>query len=308
METNERHEPAGAGGVVIGTDGSAGSGAALRWGVREAAVRGIPARAVLAWSYLDQHHRGGGTRFDSGYDEKAAQEALAAAVEEAVGAEAALGVLKQTVCDLAPRALLDAALEADLLVVGARGLGGFRSLLLGSVSDQCLHHAACPVAVVREDPPASLPPDAPIVVGVDGSPDAVRALRWAIEEARARQVPLRVVQAWEPGFVDEVSVYPVVANLAEMGERAQAEVDALLAAEDTTGITVDAQHAFGPPARTLLEASADASLLVVGSRGRGGFAGLLLGSVSHQVTRHATCPVVVVRPGRFDRPAASPGA
>jgi nucleotide-binding universal stress UspA family protein len=136
-----------------------------------------------------------------------------------------------------------------LLVVGARGLGGFRRLLLGSVSEQCLHHASYPVAVVRTSPaPAGADASPRVVVGVDGSAASQRALVWAVDEARARQVPLvrRVVP------VDR-------------------------------------------PASALLEAGAGADLIVVGDRGRSGFSGLLLGSVSHQVVHHATGPVVVVR-------------
>src|SRR5690606_10977254 len=122
-----------------------------------------------------------------------------AAVVAAVGPETARTVERSAVCDLPARALLTAAADARLLVVGARGLGGFQRLLLGSVSDQCLHHAHCPVAVIHAGQAATdRPVHDRVVVGVDDSDHARRALRWAIGEARARGSALRVVHAWMP--------------------------------------------------------------------------------------------------------------
>jgi nucleotide-binding universal stress UspA family protein len=281
--------------IVIGTDGSTGSAAALRWGVREAELRGRKATALLAWGYLDQHHPGGGTDFDPDYHEDDARAALAAAVEAAVGAQAAAGVQQEVACDLASRALLDASLEAELLVVGARGLGGFKALLLGSVSEQCLHYAGCPVAVVHEGVAEAGTGPERIVVGVDGSPDSHDALRWAVAEARVRGATLHLIHAWQPAIVGGNSFLPVPAETDAMAELATRHLESALGAEDTTGLTVEAVEQCGPAAGVLLDAAADASLVVVGSRGRGGFAGLLLGSVSQQVARHAPCPVVVVR-------------
>jgi nucleotide-binding universal stress UspA family protein len=136
--------------IVVGVDESAGAAAALRWAMTEAEARGWSPRAVLAWGYLDQHHATPGQSFDPAYGEADAQAALDAIVAEVVGSARAATVDRKLVNDLPARALLDASEGADLLVVGARGLGGFRGLLLGSVSQQCLHHATCSVAVVRE--------------------------------------------------------------------------------------------------------------------------------------------------------------
>ena len=135
--------------IVIGMDESEGAAAALRWALREAELRDWTPTAVLAWGLLDQYHTVVGERFDPSYGEVDAEMALAAAIQKAIGAEAATAVKRQVACDLPARALLDAAEDADLLVVGARGLGGFRSLLLGSVSEECLHHATCPMAIVH---------------------------------------------------------------------------------------------------------------------------------------------------------------
>jgi nucleotide-binding universal stress UspA family protein len=137
-----------------------------------------------------------------------------------------------------------------------------------------------------------------IVVGYDGSTHGHAALRWAVDEARLRHARLRVVHAWQLVYVEG---YPYTGPLADPDGAgtsakqmvADAVADATAGAE--ADIEVEQVVLCGTPASALLEHSKDADLLVVGSRGHGGFAGLLLGSVSNQVTHHATCPVVVVR-------------
>jgi nucleotide-binding universal stress UspA family protein len=201
-------------------------------------------------------------------------------------------VEKILVRDTASRALLDTAKGADLLVVGSRGRGGFSGLLLGSVSNQCVHHAPCPVAVVRETLDSSQ--RARIVVGVDGSDSGHEALTWAIAEAAARQHSLVAVAAWS--WLDQPAEFD-----PDFGEEdVKAMTDAAVARalkEVTAGLDVDIEvrpvndHA----ARALIEASSEANLLVVGSRGLGGFKGMLLGSVSNNAVHHADCAVVVVR-------------
>lgn len=136
-----------AGGLVVGVDGSEGSLGALRWALREARVLGVPVRALLAWSYLDQPPGS----FDATYNEDDARARLDAALEAVAGEVGDVEVERLVVCDLATRALLANARDADLLVVGSRGLGGFKGLLLGSVSHQLVQHAPCPVVVVPGD-------------------------------------------------------------------------------------------------------------------------------------------------------------
>src|SRR5690606_26469128 len=139
------------------------------------------------------------------YDDAKADAALLAALEHALGAEAAASVVRKPVCDVPAQGLLEAAKGADLLVVGARGLGGFRGLLLGSVSQQCLQHAPGPIAVVRSsedaDDASGATRDAAsgerIVVGVDGSDGSRAATGWAVTEARLRGAALQAVHAWE---------------------------------------------------------------------------------------------------------------
>lgn len=132
-----------------------------------------------------------------------------------------------------------------------------------------------------------------IVVGVDGSPASVRALEWALEEARLRGGTIRVITAWHyPALAEAADTASDYDSLKHAAERAQAE---LLAGAQAQGAPSSGEVIEGAPVQVLLEAARDADLLVVGSRGRGGFGGLLLGSVSSQLVHHAPCPVTVVR-------------
>jgi nucleotide-binding universal stress UspA family protein len=130
--------------VVVGVDGSDGARRALRWAAEEAGLRGVRLRVVHVWSYLDQ----AGEAFDPTFGEDDARQLLDEAVAGAGIEAGGLAIERKTVCDLAARGLLDSAADGDLLVVGARGMGGFRGLLLGSVSQQVAQHAPCPVVIV----------------------------------------------------------------------------------------------------------------------------------------------------------------
>lgn len=138
--------------IVVGIDGSDGGDRALRFAVDEARCRGARVEAVLAWGLLDQPGVPEEEPFNPRFGETEALAYLTAAVEAAVGAEPGVDIDLLTACDLPVRALLSRAMNADLLVVGARGLGGFRGLLLGSVSQQVVSHSPCPVAVVPAPP------------------------------------------------------------------------------------------------------------------------------------------------------------
>lgn len=150
-----------------------------------------------------------------------------------------------------------------------------------------------------------------VVVGVDGSEGARRALRWAFQEAAYRHLPLRVIGVVQihlvalsvPGYpyADETYINQLVASVKETVESEVAAVRA-----DYPGVEVETEAVLGAAAETLVDASRNADLLVVGSRGRGGFSGLLLGSVSQQVVGHAEVPVLVVRPRRQRSPLAPP--
>ncbi len=205
-------------------------------------------------------------------------------------------VARAQVIEWPPATMLTvASRSAELLVVGARGKGGFEELLLGSVSDQCIQYAHCPVVVVHADPD-ELPLRAVeprIVVGIDGSLGSTRALKWALEEAQVRSASLLGVYAWQ---------YPPIGTFL-VGPRRGYEVTAheILnaatedAADRAPQVPLEVVARFEDTVPALLDASKDAELLVAGATGHGGFEGSRLGSVAHQCARHAECAVVVAR-------------
>lgn len=137
----------------------------------------------------------------------------------------------------------------------------------------------------------------PIVVGVDGSPAAAAALRWALNEAQLRGTTVEAVRAWTFPMADAIHAAAadiLVQDIAQFSEEQLERVVADVAGPDPA-VKVERRVVEGPPARVLVDAAAGADLLVVGSRGRGGFAGLLLGSVAQQCVHHAPCPIVVIR-------------
>jgi len=277
--------------IVVGVDGSEGAAEALRWALDEARTRDVPVVAVMAWGYLDQHHAVAGADFDPEYGEPQAREALAAAVTAALGEASDVAVEQVVVCDLAPAGLLETATEDDLVVVGARGLGGFKGLLVGSVSQRVLADAVSPVAVVRPHAPHD---GGPVVVGVDPSATARRALEWALEEARARGTVLRVVHAWSAPFVGGYPFGGATFDQRLVEDGARELLDSLVAGVDTDGVTVEKVLTYGTGGSAILQEAPGASMVVVGSRGLGGFTRWLLGSVSHQVVHHAPGTVVVI--------------
>lgn len=284
-------------GIIVGLDGSSNSTNALRWAAREGSLRKLPVEAVLAWSLLDQHHVKPDEGFNPHYLESDAARALKHYVDEALG-EQASGAVKQTVvCDLPARALLQASASSDLLVVGARGRDGFKGLLFGSVAQQCLAHRTGPIAIIRDSHSADDERSIErIVVGVDGSENSIRALRWASTEAQLRDAELHVVHAWHtPYWVG----YPDVAGAYDptpFEEAAVATLDGAIHQAGVGGLTHPVKRTISTSgaAKAILAAAEDADLVVVGTRGLGGFTGLLLGSIGHQIAHHATCPVVLI--------------
>jgi nucleotide-binding universal stress UspA family protein len=290
--------------VVVGVDGSEHAATALRWAAREAELRDAVLVAVLVWDLFDQHHADGSQRFDPHYDERHADAALDATIKRALGVAGAARVTRRAVCDRPANGLLQSSHDADLLVVGARGLGGFRGLLLGSVSHECLHHADVPIAVVRlPDPPVSRTGRERLVVGIDGSESSVRALDWALAEGNRRSAVVDVVHAWQAPLTygPLANVFPYDLDGAETPARnlLATTVDEAVARADA--VAVERTLLAGRAAPALLETAESADLLVLGRRGLGGFGRLLLGSVADHLARYAPCPVVVV-PATYDQP------
>jgi nucleotide-binding universal stress UspA family protein len=278
--------------IVVGVDGSTGSQAALRFAIAEAKARNVEVDAVYAWHapYLD------GAPFVPVLPQlaKTAAADAAVALHHVVQSAQPEGVeVNETLVGGAPaEILLEQAKDAVLVVVGTRGRGGLASLLLGSVSQQVVHHARVPVVVV---PPASAGrPVAHIVVGVDGSTGSRHALQWAIDEARVRGAKVTVVHTWFVPAAVGLPYAPLPPSDWDFVANAQSLVQACIDDVDANGVSIEQLVVCGPAALMLMEAAKEADLLVVGSRGRGGFAGLLLGSVSQQVVQHATTPVAVV--------------
>jgi nucleotide-binding universal stress UspA family protein len=136
-----------------------------------------------------------------------------------------------------------------------------------------------------------------IVVGVDGSKTAQAALRWAVDEARRRNATVEAVYAWHQPFAVGYAEMAELDNAGHFEKEAQVALDEAVDAVDASGIApIERKLVTGGAAAALVEAAEGASLLVVGSRGRGGFRGLLLGSVSQQAAHHAPCPIVIIPP------------
>jgi nucleotide-binding universal stress UspA family protein len=175
-------------------------------------------------------------------------------------------------------------------------MGGFSGLLLGSVGVAVTAHAHCPVVVVRGHLPAQT--SLPIWVGVDGSPESDLAAGFAFDEAARRGVPVAAIHAWEPPPAPRRNTVPPLsydAALIEVAERQLLDEDLASWRDKYPKVAVTTTVVPGQPGQALVEVSRHAQLVVVGSRGRGGFRGLLLGSVSQQLLHHAACPVAVVR-------------
>jgi len=273
--------------IVVGVDGSRAALSAVGWAAREAAARGDTlsvVHAMPAWplevSEEDRYVEVGR------WMREGATSMLDAAVER-VRQEAPRVVVEPRLLGGDPRALLiEAAADAELLVVGNHGLGGFAGMLIGSVALGVAGRVACPVAVIRD--PAAWPAGE-VVVGVDGSAAGTGALGFAFFEASLRGVGLRAVHAWSRPVIGGG---PFAEETAEAERRLLAEALAGWS-ERYPDVKVTQQLENGHAVRVLAEVSARAGLLVVGSRGRGELAGLLLGSVSHSLLHHATCALVV---------------
>ena len=277
--------------VIAGIDGSSGADSALRCAAAEADIRDAELVALMAWGYLDQHPAPGHEAFDPAYGQSDAEQAAREYVARALGADHR-PVTVQAVCDLPARALLEAAADAELLVMGARGLGGFRGLLVGSVSLRCLNETTVPLVLVHEDQLGD--PAGPVVVGVDGSDNAAVAFRWAQDEARRRSVHLRALYAWQEPMGGGESFGLVVDDAAL--ERAAVETveNSATTGADDGDVTIERVAMRGRAAPVLIEESGMAALVVIGHRGRRRWGRVALGSVAQQVAHHSRCPVVVV--------------
>jgi nucleotide-binding universal stress UspA family protein len=282
--------------IVVGVDDSPPSYAALDWAIAEATRRQAPLRLVHVVASPPVRSAAAGNTAPA-----AANNAVSA-LERA--SETIPDVTVASIDGEPADILIKESAEASLVVVGNRGLGGFRGLLAGSVSVQTAAHAQCPVVVVRPHLPeqASAGPErhgvGRIVVGTDCSELSDRAVAFAFAEAQARGIGLTVVHAWRyPISTSPGELVHVVVDRTDLADMERDLVAKSYAEhrEAHPGVPVHQVLAQGNAAAVLVHESFGADLLVVGSRGHGGFAGLLLGSVSDAAIRHAGCPVAVVR-------------
>lgn len=291
--------------IVVGIDGSDEALGAARWAAAHAKQTDGKLTVVCVYSlasYSAAALDGGFTVIDDEYLKNGAIEA----VKEAAGVIAEYGVIAETSVVLGdPSAVLtELSADADLVVIGSRGGGGFADRLLGAVSSAVPAHSKCAVVVVPEH--GSGKPFTPverIVVGVDGSDVASSALIRAIDVAITWNAELTAIVAvpitsgggsmsWLPVAVDRSVLIDDVRKGLDIA------VEQALAGRDVAV----ARHALdGSPAALLTEFSTAVDLVVVGTRGRGGFAGMLLGSTSQTVLHHSTCPVMTVPSRHRDR-------
>lgn len=278
--------------VVVGVDEGDQDRFVLDWAAGEAAARQTRLVVCHVWEWSDRR------------DDLPEQIELPAG-GRAAGPERLVGDAVRTIGERFPgvpvsgalgygspaRTLVEVSDGAAMVVVGSRGAGGFADLLVGSVSAQVAAHARSPVAVVRRPARADA---TDVVVGLDGSAHSERTLRAAVAEARRFGGALVAVHGYR---LPPPAEYGPNAGVDEPHRRVAAEdvLDRVLAGlDDELGdIKLERRAVHGGAAAALLEAAADAAVLVVGARGGGGFTGLVLGSVSQQVVRHAPGPVVV---------------
>jgi len=284
--------------ILVAVDGSPESDAAVVWAARESVLRHAPVTLMHVISPVvvsvplepmfnapEWYERS--ARHILRHAERDFQSSLAGPVPVDLHLVVGRGSVVST--------LADASKDAQMVVVGSRGLGAFRRLVVGSVSSGLLHHSHCPVAVVRTDPTdADLRGgDAPVLLGLDGSPASDAATAMAFDEASRRGVELVALHAWS-----DVDIYLMLGADWHEYETQASE----LLAERLAGWRVQYPHVCvrwrivcDKPAYWLTEESRRAQLVVVGSHGRGGFAGMLLGSTSSAVAQTSSAPVIVVR-------------
>lgn len=285
-------------GILVGVDGSAAARYAVDWAARDAAMRNVPLTIVHAVRPIGitVPQAPVPTAF-SRWQVDNAQKYLDDAVEIAQqstpdGGPAQLhsAVLFSPVVP----ALVDLSKESEMVVLGSRGRSALARTVLGSVCSSLIRHAHCPVAVIHdEDPLMPHPAEAPVLVGIDGSPTSELATAIAFDEASRRGVGLVAVHTWSD---IEVSDFPEIKWPAMKPEAEETLAERLAGWQERyPDVAVRRVVDCDQPTYHLMRQSESAQLVVVGSHGRGGFAGMLMGSVSSAVAHSSRVPVIVAR-------------
>jgi nucleotide-binding universal stress UspA family protein len=285
-------------GIVVGVDGSPSSDVAIHWAARDAAMRNVRLTLVhvvnpVLPAWPQPPSRGDAEEWQVDEGKRLIADAIKL-VEEDTHDRRPACVNSEVYFSSTVPTLVDVSKEAEMLVVGCRGRDAFSRVLLGSVSTGLVHHAHCPVAVIHDEHPVI--PDqseAPVLVGIDGSPASELATSIAFDQASRRGVELVALHAWR-------DIKPF--QIPDLDWTALKSKEDMLLAERLAGwqerypdVKVKRLVVCDRPAPQLIMHSDSAQLVVVGSHGRGGFAGMLLGSVSTAVVHGGRVPVIVAR-------------
>jgi len=283
-------------GIVVGIDESPAAKVAVQWAARDAELRKIPVTLVHAISpevatWPNVRLPAGLARWQRDRGRRLVDEAFKL-VEEASQHGGPAEVHSEVLASAAVPTLVELSKEAELVVTGCRGSARWPGQLLGSVSSGLVRYAHCPVAIVHDEDP-SHPNEAPVLVGIDGSSASELATAIAFDEASRRNVGLVALHAWSDA---DVSEWPGIDSPAAQSMAEEVLAERLAGwQEQYPDVPVSRAVVCDKPARQLVQRSADAQLVVVGSRGRGGFAEMLLGSVGEAVAQMAQVPVIVAR-------------
>ncbi|NLU82528.1 universal stress protein [Rhodococcus sp. HNM0569] len=288
--------------VVVAVDGSEAASTAVVWAARTASLAKLPLRIVTVTHvpafYYSEPYLADSFREELESTARARLESAAVLARESV--DGPLEVVTDRLQGRVTQTLIDVSEHASVLALGPRGHGEFTGLIVGSVSSALATHSQCPVAIVRGRTLDGAPPNmGPVVVGVDGSEHSEAALDAAFAQASIRNAPLVAVNVWS-----DVTVQPSLGATPEdpQWSNIQAGEEAVLAerlaghVDQYPEVIVERVVARDRPVRVLSEYAEAAQLIVVGSRGRGGFRGMLLGSTSNALLHTADCPVMIVRP------------
>ncbi|KUO17706.1 universal stress protein [Streptomyces dysideae] len=294
--------------VVAGLDGSPESRAAAEWAAREAKLRGLPMKIVHVWEPVPEPMAQApllGAETQQHWSERIPREAAEGIRLRHPGVEVTVEQRTGGSAD----ALTKAAEDAELLVLGSRGLSGFGGFLVGSVGQSVVAHTERPVVLVRageqaadehQTDPAGIPsaatPYRPVVVGLDAASPDDTVIEFAFEAAARRGTGLRVIHGWN---LPPYYVYGLSADLELHDEISRQQAVALTEAlrpwrQKYPNVEVTEESRSGSPAYQLVDAARESSLVVVGRRIRRSPFGAHIGPVTHAVLHHATAPVAVV--------------
>ena len=284
-------------GILVGVDGSSTAQAAVRWAAPDAAMRNVPLTLVHVTNAsvptVPQIAMPAGFARWLEEQGRTITDAAVKVAEESTPRSGPAQINSEVLFGPAVRTLVDLSKDAEMVVVGCRGRGALTRTFLGSVSSGLVHHAHCPVAVIHDENQADRE-RAPVLVGIDGSAASESATKIAFDEASRRGVDLVAMHAWSDVGISEFPDFDWSGLVADQEEMLAERLAGWQ--ERYPDVRIRREIVLEEPARRLVKESEDAQLVVVGSHGRGGFAGMLLGSVGEAVVNAARIPVIVARP------------